>query len=171
MFPCRTMCSLVGSPVLPPVTLCYPLLPVLSCVTLCYPLLPCVTLCYPVFPCVTLCFAVLPFVTLSRLPCVTLCFLPCFPLSFASFSSFLHKCLWVPTESQGQLWRLTDISYPRLWRKISLLFLQVVPQGADPWDLLANGIAHRQFPYVVQGVLSSCPCRTRFWAWITQSSY
>ena len=148
MFPCRTMCSLVGSPVLLTVTLCYPVLPFITRAPLCYPLLPCVTLCYPVFPCITLCFSVLP----------------CFPLSFASFSSFLHKCLWVPTESQGQLWRLTDISYPRLWRKISLLFLQVVPQGADPWDLLANGIAHRQFPYVVQGVLSSCPCRTRFWA-------
>ena len=41
---------------------------------------------------------------------------------------------------------------PEVVGKISLLFIEIAPQGADPEDLLVSGIRYRRFPNVVRGV-------------------
>ena len=57
-----------------------------------------------------------------------------------------------PTVSQEHLSRLPDICCPRVWGKISLLFIEIAAQGADPGDLLVSGIPYRRFP----GCCSRC---------------
>jgi len=47
-----------------------------------------------------------------------------------------------PLGTQGHLSRLADICCPRVWGKISLLFIEIVPQGADPGDLLVSGMPY-----------------------------
>ena len=71
----------------------------------------------------------------------------------ASISGFpLGATPWAPTRTQGHLSRLSDICCPRVWGKISLLFIEIAPQGADPGDLLVSGIPYRRFPEGVRGV-------------------
>ena len=45
-----------------------------------------------------------------------------------------------------------QIFVARGWGKISLLFIEIAPQGADLGDLLVSGIRYRRFPDVVRGV-------------------
>ena len=47
-----------------------------------------------------------------------------------------------PTGTQGHLSRLSDIYCPRVLGKITLLFIEVAPQGADPGDLLVSRISY-----------------------------
>lgn len=53
---------------------------------------------------------------------------------------------WAPMGTQDHLSRLSDICCQRVWWKLSHLFKEVVPQGADPEDLLVSSILYRPFP-------------------------
>ena len=58
-------------------------------------------------------------------------------LDYASISSFPWGA---PMGTQGHLSRLPDICCPRVWGKISLLFIEIAPQGGRPW-----GFAGQQY--------------------------
>ena len=75
----------------------------------------------------------------------------------ASVSGFpLGSTPGAPTGTQAHLSRLSDICCPRVWGKISLLFIEIAPQGADPGDLLVSGIPYRRLPRVKWGPLCFC---------------
>lgn len=56
------------------------------------------------------------------------------------------------TENPGTFVEIVRYLLPEVVGKISLLFIEIEPQGADPGDLLVNGIRYRRLPDVVRGV-------------------
>ena len=56
------------------------------------------------------------------------------------------------TENPGTFVKIVRYLLPEVVGKISLLFIEIAPQGADPGDLLVSGIRYRRFPDVVRGV-------------------
>ena len=59
---------------------------------------------------------------------------------------------WGTPGNPGTFVEIVRDLFPEGVGKISLLFIEIAPQGADPGDFLVSSIRYRRFPDVVRDV-------------------